>query len=401
MRVLFTLAAALLAALAMAPRAGAAEPLDWGRVTAEARGQEVFWNAWGGDQRINAYIAWVGERVKAEYGVVLRHVKLSDTAEAVRKVLAEKSAGRTTGGSVDLIWINGENFKAMKDQGLLFGPFAEQLPNFALVDVDNKPTTRSDFTVPTDGLEAPWGMAKLNFIYDSARLATPPRSMAALLYHAKANPGRVAYPAPPDFIGTTFLKQVVYETSPDPSVLQRPAGDNFDAVTAPMWRYLDALTPNLWRGGRLYPKNGPALIRLLDDGEVDIAISFYPSEASSAIANGLLPETARTFVLDGGTIGNTHFVAIPFNARGRAGAMVVADFLMSAEAQAHKQNPEVWGDDTVLAMDRLDATERRLFADLPLGAATLAPDELGPTLPEPHPSWMTRIEETWLARYGA
>ncbi len=401
MRVPFTLAAALLAALAAAPRADAAEPLDWGQVTAEARGQEVFWNAWGGDQRINAYIAWVGKRVKAEYGVVLRHVKLSDTAEAVRKVLAEKSAGRTTGGSVDLIWINGENFKAMKDQGLLFGPFAEQLPNFALVDVDNKPTTRSDFTVPTDGLEAPWGMARLNFIYDSARLATPPRSMAALLDHAKANPGRVAYPAPPDFIGTTFLKQVVYETAPDPSVLQRPAGDNFDAVTAPMWRYLDALTPNLWRGGRLYPKNGPALIRLLDDGEVDIAISFYPSEASSAIANGLLPETARTFVLDGGTIGNTHFVAIPFNARGRAGAMVVADFLMSAEAQAHKQNPEVWGDDTVLAMDRLDATERRLFADLPLGAATLAPDELGPTLPEPHPSWMTRIEETWLARYGS
>ena len=401
MRVPFTLAAAILAALAMAPRASAAEPLDWGRVTAEARGQEVFWNAWGGDQRINAYIAWVGQRVRAEYGVVLRHVKLSDTAEAVRKVLAEKSAGRTTGGSVDLIWINGENFKAMKDQGLLFGPFAEQLPNFALVDVDNKPTTRSDFTVPTDGLEAPWGMAKLNFIYDSARLATPPRSMAALLDHAKANPGRVAYPAPPDFIGTTFLKPVVYETAPDPSVLQRPAADNFTAVTAPMWRYLDALTPNLWRGGRLYPKNGPALIRLLDDGEVDIAISFYPSEASSAIANGLLPETARTFVLDGGTIGNTHFVAIPFNARGRAGAMVVADFLMSAEAQAHKQNPEVWGDDTVLAMDRLDATGRRLFADLPLGAATLAPDELGPTLPEPHPSWMTRIEETWLARYGS
>jgi putative thiamine transport system substrate-binding protein len=401
MRTIFALTVTILAVLSAPLRAEAAEAFDWSDTIAKARGQEVFWNAWGGDQRINAYIAWVGERVHAEYGVTLRHVKLSDTAEAVRKVLAEKSAGRTTGGSVDLIWINGENFKAMKDQGLLFGPFAEQLPNFALVDVDNKPTTRSDFTVPTDGLEAPWGMARLNFIYDSARFATPPRSMAALLDHAKANPGRVAYPAPPDFIGTTFLKQVVYETAPDPGVLQRPAGDNFDAVTAPMWRYLDALTPNLWRSGRLYPKNGPALIRLLDDGEVDIAISFYPSDASSAIANGLLPETARTFVLDGGTIGNTHFVAIPFNASGRAGAMVVADFLMSAEAQAHKQNPEVWGDDTVLAMDRLDAAGRKLFADLPRGAATLAPDELGPTLPEPHPSWMTRIEETWLARYGS
>jgi putative thiamine transport system substrate-binding protein len=401
MRTKLNLAVALLLAAVAPWAAGAQERIDWVDVTAKARGQEVFWNAWGGDERINAYIAWVGARVKAEYGVTLRHVKLSDTAEAVRKVLAEKTAGRHEGGSVDLIWINGENFKAMKDQGLLFGPFAEQLPNFALVDVVNKPTTRLDFTVPTDGLEAPWGMAKLNFIHDSAVLKDPPRSMAAILEYAKAHPGRIAYPAPPDFIGSTFLKQVVYETAGDPVVLQHPAGDNFDTVAAPMWAYLDALTPHLWRGGKIYPKNGPALIRLLDDGEVDMAISFYPAEASSAIAAGLLPGTARSFVLDGGTIGNTHFVAIPYNAKAREGAMVVADFLMSAEAQARKENPEVWGDNTVLAVDKLDAAGRKLFADLPRGAATLPPEALGLTLPEPHPSWMTRIEEAWLSRYGS
>ncbi|MDH3476358.1 MAG: ABC transporter substrate-binding protein [Rhodospirillales bacterium] len=400
MRTKLILALVLLLALAAPWRAGA-QALDWTDVTAKANGQEVYWNAWGGDERINAYIAWVGARVRAEYGVTLRHVKLSDTAEAVRKVLAEKTAGRHQGGSVDLIWINGENFKAMKDQGLLFGPFAEQLPNFALVDVKNKPTTRLDFTVPTDGLEAPWGMAKLNFIHDSAVLPEPPRSMAAILEYARAHPGRIAYPAPPDFIGSTFLKQVVYETAASPEVLQLPAGANFDVVTAPMWAYLDALTPHLWRAGKVWPKNGPALIRLLDDGEVDIAISFYPAEASSAIAAGLLPATARSFVLDGGTIGNTHFVAIPYNAKAREGAMVVANFLMSAEAQARKENPEVWGDNTVLAMEKLDDAGRKLFADLPRGAATLPPEALGPTLPEPHPSWMTRIEEAWLSRYGS
>ncbi len=374
---------------------------QWALTTSAARGQEVYWNAWGGDERINAYIAWVGDRVQAEYAVTLRHVKLSDTAEAVRKVLAEKTAGRNEGGSVDLIWINGENFKAMKDRGLLFGPFAEQLPNFRYVDVENKPTVRNDFTVPTDGLEAPWGMAKLNFIYDSATLKQPPRGIPAILAHAKANPGRVAYPAPPDFIGSTFLKQALYELAADPPVLQQPPGDNFDEVTAPLWAWLDELTPYLWRAGKIYPKNGPALIQLLDDGEVDFAISFYPAEASSAVAAGKLPETARTFVLDGGTIGNTHFVAIPFNANAREGAMVVANFLMSPEAQARKENPEYWGDNTVLALGKLDAAGRKLFDDLPRVAATLAPDELGLTLPEPHPGWMTRIEETWLSRYGS
>ena len=380
------------------PASAADEP--WNDIVAKARGQDVFWNAWGGDQRINAYIAWVGARVKALHGVTLRHVKLADTAEAVRKVLAEKAAGRSDGGSVDLIWINGENFKAMKDQNLLHGPFAENLPNFTLVDTTDKPTTILDFTVPTEGYESPWGMAKLVFMYDTARLANPPRSIAGFLEFAKANPSRFTYPAPPDFIGTTFLKQALYELTPVPGVLQKPAGENFDEVTAPLWRFLEDLRAHQWRRGRSFPKNGPAQRQLLDDGEVDVAISFHPADASSAIVNGLLPKTARTFVLDRGTIGNTHFVAIPFNARAKEGAMVVANFLLSPEAQAEKQNPQIWGDDTVLAMDRLTARDRRMFENLPRGIATLPPDKLGATLPEPHPSWMTRIEKSWLQRYG-
>jgi len=160
---------------------------DWNAVLDSARGQEVFWNAWGGSEQYNAYIAWVGKRVQDEHGVTLRHVKLSDTADAVQAVLAEKTAGRTADGSVDLIWINGENFKAMKENGLLYGPFVQRLPHFALVDTQEKPTTVLDFTVPTDGLEAPWGMAKLVFIYDMARLEDTPRSIAGFLDYVRAS----------------------------------------------------------------------------------------------------------------------------------------------------------------------------------------------------------------------
>ena len=393
------LAAALLAAALLA---GAAAAESFEQTLARAEGQTVYWNAWGGDERINDYIAWVGERVAEDHGITLRHVKLSDTADAVSRVLAEKAAGRDEGGSVDLIWINGENFATMKREGLLFGPFVEQLPNFALVDVENKPTTLVDFTVPVEGLEAPWGMAKINFIYDSARLQDPPRSIPQFLTWAEANPGRFTYPAPPDFLGSTFLKQVLYELAEVPKELQSEVPDEaaFERVAGPLWDYLDALAPHLWRGGEIYPASGPAQRQLLDDNEVDITISFYPSEASSFIANGLLPESARTFVLDRGTIGNTHFVAIPYNASAKEGAMAVANFLMSPEAQAHKQNPEVWGDHTVLALGKLEPAGRELFDALPRGVATLPPDELGLTLPEPHPSWMTRIEDEWRRRYS-
>ena len=378
-----------------------ADETAWQEIVKAANGQTVYWNAWGGGDVYNAYIAWVADRVSTEYGVTVEHVKLSDTAEAVRKVLAERTAGRVSDGSVDLIWINGENFKAMKDNALLYGPITDKLPNFQLVDTKALPATILDFTVPTDGLESPWGQAKLVFIHDTAILEEPPRSIDAILQYAKDNPGRITYPAPPDFTGTTFLKQVLYSNVEDPSVLLRPAGENFDTVTAPIWRYLDDITPSLWRKGNDYPKSGTALVQLLDDGEIDLAFSFVVGEASTAITEGRLPKTARSFVLDGGTIGNVHFVAIPFNAAAKEGAMVVANFLLSPEAQAHKLSPEVWGEPTVLAIDRLGDNERALFEAVSQHEATLAPDELGNTLPEPHPSWMTQIEETWLRRYGS
>ncbi|SEP55719.1 putative thiamine transport system substrate-binding protein [Loktanella sp. DSM 29012] len=390
---------ALLAAVAATPAWSQADPADWDAVTSAAQGQTVFWNAWGGSTTTNDFISWVAERVAEDYGVTLEHVKLTDTADAVTRVLSEKQAGTDTDGAIDMIWINGANFAAMKEADLLFGPFAEQLPNWQYVDVDGK-TVQTDFTVPVEGYESPWAMAQVVFVYDSADME-PLGSMQSILDWSTANPGRFTYPQPPDFLGTTFLKQVLVDTLDDPSVLQSPATDeNYDAVTAPLWDYLDALTPTLWREGRAYPATGTAMFPLIADEELDLSISFSPGAASTAIANSELPDTVRTFVLDKGTIGNASFVAIPYNSGSAEGAMVVANFLMSPEAQARAQDPDVLGYGTVLDMDKLDADQRAAFDALELGVATLSPAELGTVQAEPHPSWMTRIADDWVTRYG-
>lgn len=388
-----------LALMAVSPRLAFAG--DWAAVLAEAKGQTVYWHAWGGDPKINDFIAFIGAEALARHGVTLEHVKLASTADAVAQVLAEKAAGQTTGGAVDLIWINGENFAAMKSQGLLFGPFAEALPNWPLVDTQGKPATVTDFTLPTEGFESPWAMAQFVYEYDSAKLDEPPRTLPALKDWIKANPGRFTYPQPPDYLGLTFLKQVLYGVLPDPAVLQSPVDDAaYETTIVPLWAFLDEIHPSLWREARAFPENEPALGQLLADGEILISFAFNPGRASAEIAAGNLAETIRTFTPDGGTIGNASFVAIPFNAAHQAGAQVIANLILDPAVQLRAQDPGVLGFQTVLNMAALPEADRAAFASLPLGPATLSPADLGPVLLEPHASWMVRIGEDWAKRYG-
>ena len=392
------LAALLLAFYAACP--ALAQELRWADVLQKARGQTVNWNAWAGDEKTNAFIMWAGEEVGRRYGVKINHVKLKDTAEAVTRVVAEKSAGRDSGGSVDLIWINGPNFLAMKQQRLLFGPFTQVLPNFALVDTVRKRSNVVDFTIPVEGLESPWRMAQIVFVYESKRVRQTPDSVADLLVWAGKNPGRFTHPSVRNFLGATFLKQALYELAPDPAVLQKPATDeNFGTVTAPLWAWYDQLRPLLWRQGQQFPDNGPAQRQLMNDGEIDVMISFNPSEGAVSVSAGLLPDSVRTFVFSKGTIGNTSFVAIPYNAANKEGAMVVANFLLDPATQAHAQDYRQMGNFTVLDLTRVSADVRKRFDDLPKSPALPTNAELGTTLLEPHPSWMTRITADWEKRY--
>ena len=393
------LSATGLASLATSARAEGSTAQDFTAVLEQARGQTVYWHAWGGDPKINDFIAWVGQTAQDRHGVTLTQVKLAATSDAVARVLAEQEAGQTADGAVDLIWINGENFAAMKSQGLLYGPFATSLPNWPLVDVAQKPATVTDFTLPTEGYESPWAMARLVFEYDAARLPAPPKTLQELEIWAGQNPGRFTYPQPPDYIGLTFLKQALYGLLPDPSILQAPAdGPNYDTSAALLWAFLDALHPNLWRAAQAFPANEPALGQLLADAEVDISLSFNPGRASAEIVAGTLPDSIRTFTFTQGTIGNASFLAIPFNAAHKAGAQVIANLILDPEVQARAADPAVLGFLSVLNMSALTPADKARFDSLPLGPATL-PD-LGPALLEPHASWMTRIAADWSNRYG-
>ncbi|MGP4733833.1 MULTISPECIES: ABC transporter substrate-binding protein [unclassified Psychrobacter] len=382
----------------------------WQQIEAKGSNQDVYFYAWGGDPQINAYLQWVADQVDDKYNINLVHVKLSDTSEAVSRVLAEKSAHNDDQGSVDLIWINGANFATMSENSLLLKQWANKLPNFALTDPENNPTVNFDFGVPTNGMEAPWGQASLTFYYDSLSTSKPPTTLTELTTWTAQNPGRFSYPKPPDFLGMSFLKYVLVMLHEQQDAqmgknisaqLNLPATEeNTALVLDPLWAFLDNFHPTLWRNGEQFVQTGAQMRRLVDDTELSLAFTFSAPEVPAAVQRYDLPQSIRSYAMSDGSLSNTHFVAIPYNASHPQAAQLVANFLMSPEAQAKKQTPSVWGDKSVLVQSTLSPAQQALFKTKQPHPSALPFDSVKRTVSEPHPSWVEAIQQGWQARYG-
>lgn len=375
--VLVTVALLLAACGAEAERGhGAPDPESWDTVTANAEGQKVRWWMFGGDERINRYVDEEVIPRAEELGVTLERVPVDDTASAVQRVIAEQRGGATEGGSIDLIWINGENFAEGKEAGLWLEDWAQALPNAEFVDWDD-PTITSDFGVPVDGQEAPWSRAAFIYAYDEERTPEPPRTFQDLSEYATDNPGRITYPAPPDFTGGAFVRHAVQEMGEDEA-----------------FALLEEMKPHQWREGQTFPENEAELNRLFGDGQVDLAMSYDPNFVDTAVRQGTFPESARPYVFEGGSLQNVSYVTIPANSSNVAGALVVADLLLDPELQAIKADPDGLGIPTVLDVSTLSEDRQDMFREAREDDPHQLAD-LGDRLEELPPDRVTEIEERW------
>jgi len=362
-------------------------PTNWDAVLSAARGQTLNWYLWGGSESINRFVDdTYGPALADRYGITLNRVPIADTVDAVNQVLADQQANNSR-GSVDLIWINGENFSMLRDAGLLFDGWARALPNAALVDWTN-PAVNRDFGVDVGDLESPWSSAQFQLVYDTARtnIHELPRSYAELLDWACAHPGRFTYiaPGPGAFQGTRFVKGALFEISGDAAQWQHFDQALWDRWSPELWAYLRELAACAWRDGTTYPTDEAELHRLFANEEVDFTITQAAVGASSLIADGLVPTTAKAFVFDRNSIGDFNYVAIPANAANKAAAMVLADLLLDPVMQAAQIVPAN-GFGLGYAIDPTRVTEpaaRRVLdeAATALGAGAADPADLAAAL---------------------
>ena len=369
---------------------------SWEEIVDAAKGTTVTFYGWGGDENRNNWLnTTVSDYVKEHYDITLEVVGMN-IDEILAKLSGEKLAGSQK-GSIDMIWINGENFYSAKDNGLLWGPFTGKLPNMdAYIDLKD-PETLNDFCMPIDGYEAPYAKAQLVMYADTAVTSDLPGSAEELMAFAMANPGKVTYPALPDFTGSAFVRNIIYEICGWEQFQTMEADyETVKAAIEPALEYLRQLNPYLWNEGKTFPDSSTAVDAMFADGELVMSMSYIPFIVSTGIDQGTYTETTQTFLFDKGTIGNTNYMAIGFNSPNKAGSLVVINAIISGEIQL-TQYAEL-RELPVVASEKLSADEKAAFDAVDLGKGVLSQAELlAHRLPEMPASLVPIIEEIWLS----
>ncbi len=379
--------------------AAAIDYANWDSVLAAAKGQTVSWYGYGGDKMRNAWIEDVlAPALKEKYDITLDLVGM-DINDILTQLSGEMQAG-TKSGSIDFIWINGENFYSCKENGYLWGPFTGYLPNFnAYIDAEN-PEVTTDFGSPTEGFEAPYGKAQFQMWVDGGKITRTPTDPERFLEFCKANEGKVTYPEPGDFTGTAFISCLIAGVIGQEKFEQLSKLSKTDAtaekvreIIEPGLEYLRSLNPHLWQKGTTFPTDHATMATMYADGELVLDMGYGAPQ--SLVDDGALPASTKSFIFETGTVGNSNFMAIAANAAHKEAALVAINEVLSPEMQ--QSIYEKLTTITVLDMNRLSPDQKKLFDDVELKSTQILLDNLlehriteasGPAIP--------LIEQLWL-----
>ncbi|WP_187170351.1 ABC transporter substrate-binding protein [Salidesulfovibrio onnuriiensis] len=378
---------------------GPAERDDWlartySDIEDAARGTSVRFAMPGSFPYADVWVDnYVIPSMKRQYDISVVRVPMPP-GELSRRLIDERNLGREP-GSVDLAWIRGEDFKRLRQAGAFFGPIASRLPNFR--KYVNRELAAVDFGFANDGYEVPLGKEQFVFVYDSARLEDVPGTFAELREWVRRNPGKFTYPRPPDPVGSAFVRQLFNALGGEGNAFCRGFDrEQFLKHSPAVWEYLNDIKPFLWRQGRVYPEGDDLMERLFVGGEVFLNMTSQPLRVRSRVLDGIYPHSVRSFAMRDGSLFSLHFMAVPFNASNKPGALVLANFLMSPAAQYSKFDPDNWGDYPAIDVSRLPESIREKFAAVYLGRSVASPHELAvAAVPEIPAEYGVALDKGW------
>lgn len=365
------------------------------KLVEEAKGSNVHFYMWGGDDKLNTWLeTYFATRLKEKYDINFSIVPMG-IEDILSQLGSEISAGKQD-GDIDMIWINGENFRTARENDFLYGEFTQELPNFMKYIDSSDKEVNFDFAYPVEGYEAPYGKAQMIMYNDSAITPEIFTSTDELMEFVKKYKGKVTYPALPDFTGSAFVRNIIYDIVGYEQFSTMPADKELiKKEIEPALEYLRELNKYLWNEGKTFPESEPSMKNMFIDGELVMGMNYSAFMVASNIEDGTFTDTTRSFQFDKGTIGNTNYIAIAKNSANKSGAKVAINEMLDPEVQANRYSH--LKTIPVVSYDKLEKEQREEFEKVNIGKGVIASDELlSKRLPEMPAALVPIIEEIWI-----
>ncbi|CAM2010924.1 extracellular solute-binding protein [Acanthopleuribacter pedis] len=333
------------------PTAKPVADMMWDEIEANALGQHVKLLVSRDNADAVKYLnGSVSKQLLREYGIRLTLVSppANDTAPLLHPPPQPDP---------DLVWMDLDAFHQYRRSRLLQPALAAKIPNARYIDwrffgprIESPTMERSSVL--------PWGKNPLVLVYNRDNVAKVPTNLRQLAAWIRENPGRFTIHRGRG--GYRMLHSWLKEVSmPDHSLPPDFSEKDYTATRDRLAAFIEELRPYLWMEGKHFPKDAAELNLLFMQGKVDFSIhEVYPARR--------LDETPVRF-----RIGTriwpcpealcTHFLGVPADAANKEGALVVLNYLLSPEAQLNKGNALVWGDGSVLDMEKLPEHWRKRF----------------------------------------
>jgi putative spermidine/putrescine transport system substrate-binding protein len=308
----------------------------WDRIVEVAKQEgAVQVSAWGGPE-VKDHFNKLTRTFERKYGIktTYRH---GDWFSAQQQVLNDVSEGRQA-GSIDAIFLWGKPFSSLLQGGGVWEvPILDILPNARRIAYRPELGRFVHDMVPTYGTFVPHVNWQNCFVYDKQRYerADMPQTVEGVLDWARENPGQFTYvDVNKGGSGHTWVMMLIYQLT---GGYEKYAFRPFDPAVAendwgPLWEYLEALAPHIYRPGT-YPQGNAAAAQLFAAGEISFCPNWDATMAGVVRGGMLDPDRLGMFVPEPGIFSPMDGFTIPMNAPHKAAALLFLDHITSVESQ--------------------------------------------------------------------
>jgi putative spermidine/putrescine transport system substrate-binding protein len=198
----------------------------------------------------------------------------------------------------------------------------------------NLKNVQQSLLTPVKGAAIPYRGSSVVLAYDSTNVATPPKSLSALLTWIKAHPGKFTYNSPNSGgSGYSFAETVVDSTMSQGSITQMDNGyvPNLESQWKQGFDLLHSLNQYVYQG--VYPNGNQAVLDLLAKGQIWVA-PVWSDQSLTALKSGALPSTIKlTQIASPAMTGGAAYLGVTKTARNKADVYKFVNYVLSPAAQ--------------------------------------------------------------------